>query len=178
MALNSSAIPSRTLDDTITFRRPTHHDGAAMWRLVRDSGALDENSAYAYLMMGEWFADTCVVAEDGPSSRLAGFVMGFVPPRQPDTLFVWQVGVDHQHRGRGLGLRLLTQLIAEAPPPVRFLEATVTPSNAASEALFGAAARAHDAAIEITDLFGSDAFPGTGHEPERRFRIGPILRHA
>lgn len=161
----------------LTFRRPTHRDGAAMWRLVKDSGALDENSAYAYLMMGEWFTGTCVLAEEhlhGGARRLAGFVMGFVPPTQPDTIFVWQVGVDHRQRGRGLGKLLIKQFVEWAPPGVNFLEATVTPSNAASEALFKAAARTFGTAVRVTDLFAADAFPGEGHEPERRFRIGPI----
>ncbi|MGC2857167.1 diaminobutyrate--2-oxoglutarate transaminase [Novispirillum sp. DQ9] len=166
----------------LTFRRPTHRDGAAMWRLVKASGALDENSAYAYLMMGEWFADTCVVAEErlpGGDRRLAGFVMGFVPPNQPDTAFVWQVGVDPRQRGRGLGTRLIRQFIDRAPAGVCFLEATVTPSNAASEALFRASARTFGAGIQVRDLFAAAAFPpeactGAGHEPERLFRIGPI----
>lgn len=180
---NTSPPPARpdsqqtTARGPLTFRRPTHRDGAAMWRLVKDSGALDENSAYAYLMMGEWFTGTCVLAEErllGGARRLAGFVMGFVPPTQPDTIFVWQVGVDHRQRGRGLGKLLIKQFVEWAPPGVRFLEATVTPSNAASEALFKAAARTFGTAVRVTDLFAADAFPGEGHEPERRFRIGPI----
>lgn len=161
----------------LTFRQPTHRDGAAMWRLVKASGALDENSAYAYLMMGEWFSDTCVVAEehhhDG-SRRVVGFVIGFVPPNQPDTAFVWQVGVDRNQRGRGLGKRLIEQFIDRAPAGVRFLEATVTPSNAASEALFRASARVFGAKMQVLDLFSADSFPGEGHEAERLFRIGPI----
>lgn len=161
----------------ITLRRPTYRDGAAMWRLVKESGALDENSPYAYLMMGEWFAETCLVAEErfpGGARRMAGFVMGFVPPNQPDTVFVWQVGVDKRQRGRGMGKRLISEFVRRAPHGVRYLEATVTPSNAASEALFRAVARDYGAHVRVSERFSADAFPGQGHEAERLFRIGPI----
>ncbi len=152
-------------------------DGAAMVALVDATGALDRNSPYAYLMMGQWFSDTSLVAErDG---RLVGFVIGFVPPRQSDTVFVWQVGVAPSEKGRGLGSQLLDALLRRPGPqgsPPRFLEATVTPSNGASEALFRAAARRHHAAVAVSEIFPGDWFPATGaaHEPERLFRIGPL----
>lgn len=158
----------------VHLRCPSVRDGAAIWRLVKDSGALDLNSAYAYLMMAEWFRDTCVVA-DGDGA-IAGFVMGFVPPRQPDTVFVWQIGVDAAQRGRGLGLRLLDALSVRAPDSVRYVEASITTSNRASEALFRGFARSRGASCVVSDLFPADAFPSGGHEAERRFRIGPLDR--
>ena len=155
------------------FRQPDKNDGAAIWEIVRKSGALDENSAYSYLMMSEYFADTCRVAYRG--RRLAGFVAGFVPPRRPDTLFVWQIGVDPREQGRGLGRRLLHDLLATpACGHLRYLEATVTPSNRASERLFRGVADWFGAGCRIESVFAAQDFPGTGHEAERRFRIGPI----
>lgn len=169
----SAALAVRA-DDALSVRRPTLEDGAALHRMVVDGGGLDANSPYAYLMMAQWFADTCLLAEE--AGRPIGFVMGFRPPRQPDTLFVWQVGIDPSQRGRGLGKALLLALVDHAPPEVRFLEATVTPSNAASEALFRGVARSLGAWVEIRDLFPASAFPGSGHEAERLFRIGPFSR--
>ena len=117
------------------FRRPDKSDGAAVWETVEKSGALDLNSAYSYLMMAAYFPDTCRVAYRG--RRMAGFVLGFTPPRQPDTLFVWQIGVNPREQGRGLGKAMLLDLLATpACGHLRYLEATVTPSNTASERLF------------------------------------------
>jgi diaminobutyrate-2-oxoglutarate transaminase len=166
-------------DTRLKFRRPTAADGAAMWRLVRDGGELDLNSAYAYLMMGEWFAKTCLIAEGRGSdgrARLAAFVMGFIPPERRDTLFVWQIGVDPAYRGRGVGGRLIGELMARAPREVRHLEATVTSSNGASEALFRGYARRQNCHCAVTPLFPAKSFPEGGHETERLFRIGPINR--
>lgn len=164
----------------LAFRRPTYADGAAMWELTKSTGVLDLNSSYAYLMMAKWYADTCIIAEEmGPEgTRLVGFVIGFVPPRQPDTIFVWQVGVDGSQQGKGLGKKLLRHFVDGAPTGVRYLEATVTPSNAPSENLFRSFGRMTDAPVQVKDCFPANAFPGEGHEPERLFRIGPVARSA
>ena len=79
------------MPDLITFRGPAASDAADLWRLARDSGSLDLNSPYAYLMWCTDFADTAVVATDG--DEVVGFVVGHRPPTDPDSAFVWQVAV-------------------------------------------------------------------------------------
>jgi len=158
------------------FRKPDMADGAAIWALVRDTGVLDVNSAYSYLMLGSYFAETCVVAEK--DEVIVGFVSGFKPPEKPDTVFVWQVAVAGSEQGRGLGKRLLRRLLAgRACRDVRFIETTVTPSNTASMRLFQSMARELDTVCVIENGFDESLFPEAGaHESERLFRIGPI-RH-
>jgi len=155
------------------FRRPTVHDGPAISQLAIDVGTLDRNSTYTYLLLCRDFADTCVVAErDG---MLLGFVTGYRPPGQHDLVFVWQVGVSEQARGQRLASALLDHLLlSEGCRDVRFLETTVTPSNAPSRALFHSLARRLATGLEESPGFGSELFPAGGHEPEYRFRIGPF----
>src|SRR5437879_5926964 len=43
---------------------PTVEDGAAIWRIARDSQTLDLNSSYSYLLWCRDFARTSVVARD------------------------------------------------------------------------------------------------------------------
>src|SRR5690625_1790424 len=50
--------------DNVVLRQPVIADGAAIWSLIRDTGVLDVNSAYSYLMLSKFFTQTCVVAED------------------------------------------------------------------------------------------------------------------
>ncbi len=162
----------------IRLRQPTVEDGAAIWALTRDSGKLDLNSPYAYLMMGHFFPETCVLAEmdDEP----VGSVIGFAPPARPNALFVWQVTVSERARGQGLASRMVEHLLWTAPLPgrARWLEASVTPSNEPSERLFRGIARRHDVPCAIEPLFGEDVFPPADEvppcEPERLFRIGPL----
>lgn len=156
-----------------TFRNPEKADGADIWALVKKTGVLDLNSAYSYLMLGEYFSDTCVVAER--KGKIVGFVSGFIPQDRPDTVFVWQVGVADSERGRGLAKQLLRQLLgSEACGDVHYLESTVTPSNTASTRLFRAIARELHTSCVIDDGFHEDLFPGECHETERLFRIGPF----
>lgn len=142
-----------------------------MWRLARET--VDPNSPYGYLMLTEYFADTCAVAEH--EDGLAGFVTGFRRPDDPETLFIWQIAVSPAQRGRGLGSHLLDHVSTRpVVPRLRFLEATVTPSNTASASLFRRFAALRRAECVEETLFERNDFPDREHEPEIRFRIGPF----
>lgn len=142
-----------------------------MWQMA--SGAVDENSPYSYLMLCEYFADTCAIATlDGEA---VGFVTGFRLPAEPSTYFVWQIVVDPQARGLGVATGLLDEVVGrDAPVAVRHLEATVTPDNVASERLFVGFADRWGVDCVTEALFTTEDFGDTGHEPEIRFRIGPL----
>lgn len=160
------------------LRAPGLDDGAAIWRLVKDTGVLDLNSPYAYLLVAEHFGPTSVVAEiDG---EIAGFVSAYCPPHKPETVFVWQVGVAAAGRGRGLATRMLFDIMRRSACEqrgVRYLDTTIGPSNEASMALFRGFARKLDTGVEETELFAREHFPDPeAHEPEILFRIGPIDR--
>jgi L-2,4-diaminobutyric acid acetyltransferase len=125
------------------------------------------------LLVCTHFPDTSVVAEaDG---QLLGFVSGYLVPARPDTMFVWQVAVAEAARGRGLGRRMLNDVLGRpACAEVRFLNTTVTPSNVASWALFRAVARDHDAECSTVDTFRGAEVGGSDHEDEQLLRIGPL----
>jgi L-2,4-diaminobutyric acid acetyltransferase len=153
----------------LILRAPRAEDGLAVWRLIEEVGTLERNTAYAYVLLCTHFSDSCVVAEaDG---RLAGVVLAYRPPHRDDTLFVWQVGVHASMRGRGLGRRLLEAAVSRTG--VRWLEATVAPSNEASHHLFTGFARARGVACHIGPGFGAELF-APGHEAEALFHIGPL----
>ncbi|WP_368505633.1 diaminobutyrate acetyltransferase [Alkalihalophilus sp. As8PL] len=144
-----------------------------MWELVNNS-TLDQNSAYKYIMMCDFFAETCVVAKDD-EEKLVGFITAFIPPTKPDVVFVWQIGVDPSQRGKGLASQMLNELVQrQGAKDIRYVEATVTPSNKASQSLFRRLARDHDTNCEVLDCFSEELFPGDNHEEELAFRIGPL----
>ena len=158
----------------VRIRTATTDDGAGIWRVVRDSGVLDLNSAYLYMLLGREFGETCVVAEH--AGTITGFVTGFRPPRRPESLFTWQIGVAESMRGLGVGRRLLAAFLqAPGAAGATLLETTISPSNTASRALFTALARDIGAHIESGEGFRADQFPAEGdHEAEDWFRIGPL----
>ncbi|MGW1136603.1 diaminobutyrate acetyltransferase [Streptomyces zhihengii] len=154
---------------------PRVEDGAAIWRIARDSEVLDLNSSYSYLLWCRDFAATSVVAR-GPGGEPIAFVTGYVRPDRPEALVVWQVAVDKAHRGRGLAGILLDALTAKVAGGrgVREIETTVTPDNTASDRLFTSYAQRHDAPLSREVLFDGELFPEGTHQPEVLYRIGPI----
>jgi L-2,4-diaminobutyric acid acetyltransferase len=163
------------LPETPRIERPTVADGAALWRLAKDSGTLDVNSSYSYLLWCRDFAATSAVAR-GADGEPVGFVTGYLRPDSPHTLLVWQVAVDAGHRGRGLAARLLDGLTARvtAERGLTAVETTITPGNTASERLFTSYAARHGATVEREVLFDTGQFPDGPHDPEVLYRIGPL----
>lgn len=156
----------------IEFRAPTVTDGAEIWRIVRDSGVLDLNSAYLYLLLCKDFADTCIVAEQ--DTRLVGFATGYRPPGRENVIFLWQIGVDAAERGRGLGKRLLAGFLsASGAAGTTYLETTISPSNQASQRLFRGLARDLGTDCHVQPCFTEELFPSS-HEGEDLYRIGPF----
>lgn len=132
--MTSSITPTRTV-----LRKPSKEDGAAIWSLIKRCKPLDENSMYCNLLQCDHFSDTCIVAEiDGV---ISAWVSGYVPPTEPDCLFVWQVAVSPEARGRGMGGKMLKALLNEVTRSsdsgeISRLKTTITRSNDASWALF------------------------------------------
>ncbi len=157
----------------VCFRVPRIEDGRDIWKLVVESGALDENSPYCYLLLCRDFFETCLVARVG--EELAAFVAAYKPPARPDTLFVWQIGVAGPFRKRGLGSQLLDRLIRlPACQACSTLEATVTPSNQASRWMFERFASRHQATCTVQTGFTSALFGGSAHQEEHLLRISPL----
>ncbi|MFD7507270.1 diaminobutyrate acetyltransferase [Streptomyces sp. NPDC059850] len=162
------------LPEGLTLDTPHVEDGAAIWRIARDSKTLDLNSSYSYLLWCRDFAATSVVARDAEGGPV-GFITGYIRPERPETLVVWQVAVDQSWRGRGLAATLLDGLTARvAATGVRGIETTITPDNTASNRLFTSFAERHGAPVEHEVLFDGGMFPDGGHEPEVLYRIGPL----
>jgi L-2,4-diaminobutyric acid acetyltransferase len=150
-------------------RAPEAKDGALITELVRATRLLEPATGYAYVMMADMFGDTCAIAElEGVP---VGCVIAFRPPRAPEALFVWQIGVHPRAQRRGVAHAMLNAILArQACAGVTELRATVAPSNAPSEAMFRAFAQRRGGQLERAGGYASDCF-SEPHEAERLFRI-------
>lgn len=158
-----------------TLRSPTSADGAAIHELVKATRLLEPNTCYAYLLLASHFAETCVVATQ--EDRLLGVVVAYRPPTDPHALFVWQVGVHPDAQGQGLARSLLHAVLDRpACHDVRWLTATVAPSNVASDRLFRRFARDRGVDVRLEPGFVSSDFGAANHEDEPLYRIGPLVR--
>lgn len=154
-----------------TFRCPDATDGAAVFQLVRDCKPLDENSMYCNLLQCSHFSSTSIAAE--ANGQLAGFISGYRLPEQPDTLFVWQVAVHPDFRGKRLATQMLETLLRRIGD-VHYLHTTITPDNLASWNTFRRLAQDLGATLNSQTFFDKDAHFGGVHDSEELVVIGPF----
>lgn len=140
--------------------------------LVANRPYVGLNSRYTYFLLAKDFSGTCVVAEQNKS--VIGFSSGYVPPGRPDTFFNWEVVVHKDYRGYGLQKRMLLHQIKITD--VRYLEATINPSNEASQRNYFELAEALHTKCEQYVLFSESDFEEDGHESEILCRIGPFSK--
>ncbi|MBN1382775.1 MAG: diaminobutyrate acetyltransferase [Deltaproteobacteria bacterium] len=155
-----------------SFRTPKLEDGKAIYELVKQSPPLDLNSLYCYLLLCDHFDETCIIAEY--KSKLAGFISAYRHPQKPDTLFVWQVVVAENMRGRGLAGDMLNRILSEKASWASFVETTVTPSNRSSLRFFQAFADERRTLCQRHSYMTKDLFGNGSHEEEILLRIGPF----
>ncbi|MCL7942602.1 diaminobutyrate acetyltransferase [Marinobacter sp. ATCH36] len=161
----------------INLRTPVKDDGYRLHQLVAECPPLDPNSIYCNLLQCSHFAETGVAAEI--DDDLVGFISGYIPPQQPETVFVWQVAVHEKGRGQGLAKRMLKAIVSrDACKDVTHMETTITEDNEASWALFRSFARDMGAELTYQEHFEKDTHFGGKHDSEFLLRIGPFTKPA
>ena len=163
--------PAAAGQPALAAREPTDADAAAVSRLIDDCPPLDRNSRYCNLLQCTDFADTCIVAERG--ENIVGWVSGYRLPRDPGTLFVWQVAVHPDARGEALGKRMLVALLDRlAPSGVNSMRTTVTRDNQASRAMFRAVADGLGAQMRERLYFDTETHFDSNQDSEYLIEIG------
>ena len=156
--------------EQITLRRPTKADGAAVFDLIAACAPLDPNSMYCNLLQTSDFAGTCVIADR--EGDAVGWVSGYEPPAENETLFVWQVAVHQSARGLGLGKRMLAHLVDRVG--AKTMKTTITKSNEASWAMFRSFADARGAELAHEPWFLEDEHFAGRHATEEMLTISPL----
>lgn len=167
---NNAGAPA---DHELVFRQPTSLDGMPVNTLIKNSPPLDTNSVYCNLLQCSHFAPTCVVVE--LEGNVAAFMSAYIKPGEPEVLFVWQMVVSEVARGQGVAGRMLSHLLGRKHlSGIQFIETTISPGNAPSEAVFLRFAKNHNAVVNKSTLFSKeDHFHGQ-HDDEVLYRIGPF----
>lgn len=155
------------------YRRPQAGDGPALWTLAKSSGRLDTNSPYFYTLWCRDFAETSMLAT--VDEEIVGFIIGYVRPPDPETCFIWQVGLDERCRLPGVSGELLRRVMDPlVSRGVRYLEATVTRRNRSVIMAVERFAHRYELSARRDILFTSSDFPDD-HEEEVLYRVGPFV---
>ncbi|CAM2761739.1 diaminobutyrate acetyltransferase [Vibrio tubiashii] len=118
-----------------SFSEPSAEDGDDIFNLIAQCPPLDTNSSYCNFLQSTHFRQTCLLARY--EGEISGFISGYRKPEEPSTLFVWQVAVAPNYRGKGLAYQMLQALLAkDSLQGIDAIETTITRENGASWALF------------------------------------------
>lgn len=164
----------------VHIRTPHKRDGADVWNLIESLKVLDTNSLYCNLLQCTHFSSTCAIAEmEGPEMdrQCVGWISAYRPPAEPDVLFVWQVAVSPAVRGRGIGKRLIQELLErDSCRDVRRIQATITSDKKASWALFHSIAEQLDTPLQRKAHFERETHFDGEYPTEHLVTIGPFKR--
>jgi L-2,4-diaminobutyric acid acetyltransferase len=150
---------------------PSKKTGLEIHELINRSKPLDLNSSYLYFIQSHYFSKTCAIATY--AKEVVGFVSGFISPLNHNTLFIWQVAIDQDFRGRGLALKLI-QFILQQNNAIEFIETTVTQSNESSLRLFNKLSETLNTQIKREIFLDQQQHFLNQHDSEYLFRIGPF----
>ncbi len=130
-----NALTNKKSFSSLVFRAPNKEDGAAVYDLVAHCPPLDKNSMYCNFLQTSHFYNTCIIALD--ENKAVGFISAYLRPDDEDILFIWQVAVDNNFRGRGLAYSMLMNLLARNEfKQLKAIETTITKENKGSWKLF------------------------------------------
>ncbi|MGH1471628.1 MAG: diaminobutyrate acetyltransferase [Cellvibrionaceae bacterium] len=159
--------------DGILLRLPKLEDGIDVFRLISNCPPLDTNSSYCNLLQCSHFASTSVAAFEGDS--LVGFISGYPLLDKPSTLFIWQVAVSENARGRGLASKMLAHILSRScNSHFEYLETTITEDNQLSWELFKRFAQKNDAVFRSSEWMDKSKHFAGQHASELLVRIGPF----
>lgn len=161
------------MGEEATLCEPHSTLGSQVHALVARCPPLDANSMYCNILQCDYFAATscAAISEDG---QLVGFVSGYLPlSDNGKTLFIWQVAVDESQRGKGMGIKMIQDILSrDICQSVQTIETTVTESNMASTAMFEKLARlCSSKAIKKHVKYESDKHFNGEHDSEILFHI-------
>jgi L-2,4-diaminobutyric acid acetyltransferase len=110
-------------------------DSAAVLKLIEKCGPyVAPYNVYAYWILENYYSSTCIVAEE--NNNIIGFISG-MPSIDRGSIFIWQICVHSDYRGKGISVLLLDALIKKAKElKFKKIELSISDSNAISQSLF------------------------------------------
>jgi L-2,4-diaminobutyric acid acetyltransferase len=169
-------MSEQDIPESLIIRMPELNDGKSIYSLISECPPLEINSLYSYLLVCMHFDETSAVAEI--SQDLVGYISTYIHPHKSDTLFIWQIAVKEDMRGKGIAQQMILDILKRKKlQNIKFLETTVTPENLASKSFFRRMAHRMDADFNETLLLTQDDFGELKHPEEFMISIGPLNFH-
>jgi ribosomal protein S18 acetylase RimI-like enzyme len=152
----------------VIFRRPVEADHASVIRVIEHWFGERRARPLASLSWFRHFTGTSWIAES-EGGRLLGFLIGYRSPDDVRRAVVHLVGVDPNHRRRGLGRDLVDRFVADVGATgVRTIEAVSPPDARGAIAFHRALGFRPDDGPGTMRLYGTPATPDLEGDGEDR----------
>lgn len=152
----------------ITFRRPTEADYPAVVRVIDDWWGGRKIDVLLPRLWLQHFTGTSWLAETA-NGDLAGFLVGFHSPDQPDVAYCRLIGTNPNLRLVGVGRALYEHFFEDARRAGRHQVRAITwPGNRASIAFHRALGFEIEVGPKSQNLYGTPAVPGYDFDREDR----------
>lgn len=119
----------------ITIRNVEKTDNALLRHLAKQCPALDLHTQYTYWVNTYYFNKSSFILED--DGKPIGYIMTL---NTPDVIFIWQIGIIKEYRGKGLSYKLISAVMEYAKSINKPIEVTIASSNKSSFNAFKSAA--------------------------------------
>jgi L-2,4-diaminobutyric acid acetyltransferase len=139
-------LENKNMSPNITIRPSKGGDSLILHELASHGAPyLLAHTPFTYWVMVFNYADYIFIAHEG--EKPVGFIMAMPSADPAIGLFIWQIGIVPDHRGAGLGGRLIRALLEKHASTKRFT-ITVDPDNIPSFKAFKSAASALGTTLE------------------------------
>lgn len=152
----------------IRYRRPTEADYVPIVRVVDDWWGGRKMDVLLPRLWLQHFSGTSWLAET-EDGHLAGFLIGFLSPDQPDVAYCHMIATNPNLRQRGVGGELYARFFADARAAGRHRVVAITwPGNRTSIAFHRALGFEVQAGPGTQNLYGTPSYPTYDHDREDR----------
>jgi L-amino acid N-acyltransferase YncA len=152
----------------ILFRRPTEADYPTIVRVIDDWWGGRKMDVLLPRLWLQHFTGTSWLAE-ADDGTVAGFLIGFHSPDQPNVAYARLIGTNPNHRARGVGRALYERFFDDARSVGRHEVRAITwPGNRASIAFHRALGFEVEAGPDSQNLYGTPALAGYDFDREDR----------
>ena len=119
----------------INIRNPKESEFEKIYNFVSRCKPLESYGDHFYRIMLRYFNNTCLIAEE--ENNILGFILGVISQTDPKSYFLWQIGVNPEVQGQGIGRKMLEHIEIELKRKnINRIELTIDPENKASQKLF------------------------------------------
>ena len=150
-----------------TLRKIKAQDHPILRQLAEKCPPLDIHTQYTYWVNAMYYGECCflLLSDDEP----IGYIMSL---DTPDAVFIWQIGIIEEYRGRKLSKKLIQACADYAEKVGKNLQVTIAEDNKASYGAFNSFCKKTGMKFEkIDEINVIDLNDESFHEDEIRYMI-------